>query len=288
MMGVNMNNYYAEYVEFLNKKNSSANTKESYLRDIQIFLRYIKSIDCNFNNVNEEIIASFIDQLKSNGKSNSTINRQISSIRGYYKFLISVGLMENNPAKSAKINKTDVKLPKILSKDEIDLLLAQPMITDPKGCRDKAMLELLYSTGIRVTELINLDINDVDLHTGVITLAGIKGVRKITLNTNAIVAISDYIFRTRSYLVEIQEQGALFVNLNGNRLTRQGFWKIIKNYSEKAGIKTELTPHTLRHSLALHLLQNGVDKNDLKIIMGYSDVASTQIYTKILEKNINT
>lgn len=283
-----MGNFYAEYENFLLSKNSSANTRESYLRDIQTFLKYLKSVNVECTDVDEKITGEFVVFLKEKGKSDSTVNRAISSVRGFYKFLISNGVMDFNPAKSAKTTKAPEKLPKILSSSEMECLLSMPLLTEAKGCRDKAMLELLYSSGIRVSELINIDIDHVDLHKSVIKIECKKGYRTVKINANTIVYITDYIFRTRSQLVQNQSSDALFVNLNGNRLTRQGFWKILKDYAEKANIKTELTPHTLRHSLAFHLLANGMDKSELKNIMGYADIASTQIYTKILEKHENT
>ncbi|MFI3206604.1 MAG: tyrosine recombinase [Clostridia bacterium] len=282
-----MKDYYAEFSEYLEKqKSTSKNTIDSYLRDVNSFLSYLtaEKIPSPLK-VDEVVVTSFIDDLRNKGKSNSTISRHVSSVRCFYKFLMFIKITDKNPAKSVKVEKIEKKLPQVLSGQEISQLLALPSLIDPKGCRDKAMLELLYSTGIRVSELINLNIEDVNLRAGTIFCNASKNRRSIPVHTSAIVAVSDYIYRMRSIMVDSNETKALFVNLNGSRLTRQGFWKIVKSYASMAGINKELTPHTLRHSFALHLLEGGVSVKDIQTMMGHADISSTQVYVQLLDNN---
>ena len=178
------------------------------------------------------------------------------------------------------------KLPRILTAKEVELFLEQPDRSDPKGCRDKAMLELLYATGIRASELINLNIQDLNLRSGVLYCRGSKGVRSIPVYPSAVVAVSDYIYRMRGLITGPESGNALFVNLNGGRLTRQGFWKIVKGYATEAGITKEITPHTLRHSFALHLLENGASVKDIQTMMGHADISSTQVYVQLLDSHV--
>ena len=285
-----MKDYYIEFSEYLKKqKSNSVNTIESYLRDVNSFLSYLISIKLPSPlKATEEVVTDFVEQLKENGKSNSTISRNISSVRCFYKFLMFIGISERNPAKAVKIEKSEKKLPQVLDGEEIERLLSLPSLVDPKGCRDKAMLELLYGTGIRVSELINLNISDINLRNSTIMCTSGKSKRIIPVHATAIVAVSDYIYRMRTIMIEDNSQQALFVNLNGTRLTRQGFWKIIKSYASVAGINKELTPHTLRHSFALHLLENGADVEDIQTMMGHADISSTQIYVQLLDNHTKT
>ncbi len=279
--------YYSMFGEYLEiQKPSSANTRESYLRDIMYFLQYLTVRDMSPLNLNEEQIQEYVDYLHEIKRSPTTISRNLASVRCFYKFLIFRGFVDVNPAKNIKLEKTVKKLPQVLSGEDIERLLAQPDITDPKGCRDKAMLELLYATGIRVSELINLNIKDVNLRSGVLYCRGNKGVRPIPMYPSAVVAVSDYIYRMRDLISGPDSGSALFVNLNGGRLTRQGFWKIVKRYAKQANIQKEITPHTLRHSFALHLLQNGASVKDIQSMMGHADISSTQVYVQLLDSRV--
>lgn len=279
--------YYSLFGEYLEiQKPSSANTRESYLRDIMYFLQYLTVRDMSPLNLNEEQIQEYVDYLHEIKRSPTTISRNLASVRCFYKFLIFRGFVDVNPAKNIKLEKTVKKLPQVLSGEDVERLLAQPDITDPKGCRDKAMLELLYATGIRVSELINLNIKDVNLRSGVLYCRGNKGVRPIPMYPSAVVAVSDYIYRMRDLISGPDSGSALFVNLNGGRLTRQGFWKIVKRYAKQANIQKEITPHTLRHSFALHLLQNGASVKDIQSMMGHADISSTQVYVQLLDSRV--
>lgn len=282
-----MQDFYSMFSEFLFKeKPNSVNTRESYLRDTMNYLSYLSQIDITPIEADERDIQGFVDHLQHMNRSTTTISRNLASVRCFYKFLIYKNLVDQNPAKNIRVGKAEKKLPQVLQGDEIELLLAQPDITEPKGCRDKAMLELLYATGIRASELINLDVDDINLRSGVLYCRGNKGVRTIPVYPSAVVSVSDYIFRMRSLIAGPDGGNALFVNLNGGRLTRQGFWKIIKSYAIEAGITKEITPHTIRHSFALHLLENGASVKDIQTMMGHADISSTQVYVQLLDNHV--
>lgn len=282
-----ISDYYSMFSDYLtNQKANSVNTRESYLRDTLYFLEYLSDTGTDPLQADEQTVQGYVDHLHELKRSPTTISRNLASVRCFYKFLIFRGLVENNPAKGIKLEKTVKKLPQVLSGEEIELLLAQPDITEPKGCRDKAMLELLYATGIRASELINLNIKDLNLRSGVLYCRGSKGVRSIPVYPSAVVAVSDYIYRMRGLITGPESGNALFVNLNGGRLTRQGFWKIVKGYATEAGITKEITPHTLRHSFALHLLENGASVKDIQTMMGHADISSTQVYVQLLGSHV--
>lgn len=279
--------FFVLFSEYLaDQKANSTNTRESYLRDAMNYLTFLSELDVSPLKADERDVQAFVDRLHDMERSPTTISRNLASVRCFYKFLMYKGMVDHNPAKSIKAGKTEKKLPQVLQGDEIDLLLAQPDITEPKGCRDKAMLELLYATGIRASELINLDVNDINLRSGVLYCRGNKGVRTIPVYPSAVVAVSDYIFRMRGLLIGPEGGSALFVNLNGGRLTRQGFWKIVKSYATEAGITKEITPHTIRHSFALHLLENGASVKDIQTMMGHADISSTQVYVQLMDDHV--
>lgn len=279
--------FFVLFSEYLaDQKANSTNTRESYLRDAMNYLAFLSELDVSPLKADERDVQAFVDRLHDMERSPTTISRNLASVRCFYKFLMYKGMVDHNPAKSIKAGKTEKKLPQVLQGDEIDLLLAQPDITEPKGCRDKAMLELLYATGIRASELINLDVNDINLRSGVLYCRGNKGVRTIPVYPSAVVAVSDYIFRMRGLLIGPEGGNALFVNLNGGRLTRQGFWKIVKSYATEAGITKEITPHTIRHSFALHLLENGASVKDIQTMMGHADISSTQVYVQLMDDHV--
>lgn len=279
--------YYSLFSDYLaNQKVNSVNTRESYLRDTLYFLEFLSEAGVDPLEADEQTIQAYVDHLHQLKRSPTTISRNLASVRCFYKFLIFRGTVDHNPAKGIKLEKAVKKLPQVLSGEEIEQLLAQPDITEPKGCRDKAMLELLYATGIRASELINLDIQDLNLRSGVLYCRGTKGVRSIPVYPSAVVAVSDYIYRMRGLIVGPESGNALFVNLNGGRLTRQGFWKIVKGYATEAGITKEITPHTLRHSFAMHLLENGASVKDIQTMMGHADISSTQVYVQLLDSHV--
>ncbi len=285
-----MKDYQMQFERYLlETKGVSKNTFESYSRDISQFLHYLEI--CGYESiqsVDNSVVNGYIEYCIKLGRSNSTITRITASIRCFFLFLNKEGIMLANPMKNIKTVKSEKKLPEILSGKEIDLLISQPDITDAKGCRDRAMFELLYATGIRVSELIGLNLNDVNFEIGVIKCSGSKHERVIPLYDSALKSVENYIKNVRYYSVLNGDEPALFVNLNGLRLTRQGFWKIIKQYAKQAGIKKDITPHTLRHSFAAHLLENGAQLKDIQQMLGHSDISSTQIYSQIMKNKFSS
>ena len=224
--------------------------------------------------------------LTRKGRSAATVTRSIASIKSFYSCLVTLGIMDHNPAKGVVPAKVERKLPQILTGKEVELLLEQPECTDLKGYRDRAMLELLYATGIRVSELIALDVDDLNLSAGMLRCASKGKERVIPLYQTAVRALSEYLHRVRPQLVESPSETALFVNMSGDRMSRQGFWKLIKYYQEKAGIEKDITPHTLRHSFAAHLLENGADLRSIQEMLGHADISSTQIYSRLLNQRL--
>lgn len=268
-------------------KKASDNTIISYIRDINKFSSFItlKNI-IDITAVTEKHIKEYVEYMMQSGKSVSTISRTLSSLKNFFTFLQSKNFINTNPVKTIKTDKRERKLPRILTGDEVELLLKQPKGDSLKGYRDKAMLELLYATGIRVSELISLDLTDVNVDVGFIRCKKNKSERIIPLYSTAVTALKEYLLSARPLLISNDDEYALFVNLNGDRMTRQGFWKIIKHYQNSANISTEITPHTLRHSFAAHLLENGADIDLIKEMMGHADISSTMVYTQLLKNNL--
>ncbi len=265
-------------------KKSTDNTIQAYRRDLEKFLNYACENDISdFSCVNSDIVADFKCYLSNKGLSASSVSRTLSSLRSLFQFFISEGLCESNPAKLIHNDKVEKKELTVLTSKEVDALLAQPDVSDIKGMRDKAMLELLYATGIKVSELIGLNIDDFNFQLSFIRCGEGDKERFIPLYPIAAKSISNYIEKSRKLLVVGESEAALFVNTVGERLTRQGFWKILKAYASNAGINKSITPHTLRHSFAAHLLENGADIHDIQVILGHSDIASTQIYAQYLK-----
>ncbi len=268
-------------------KKVSANTLQSYIRDVRQYLDYLENAGVhNCAEVTPTAFLNYMSYLQKSGKAPTSISRAIASTRNFYKYLCSKKICEINPVEKVHTLKSEKKLPQILTGDEIRLLLEQPSGTGFKGKRDKAMLELLYATGIRVTELISLDLGDVNLEIGYIVCRRQTRERVIPIYPRAVAMLKDYINNERLSAV-VDEPNAMFINTNGSRLTRQGFWKIVKSYTEKAHIDKDITPHTLRHSFAAHLLENGADIKSLQEMLGHADVSSTQIYTSIIKNKIN-
>ncbi|MGE4277155.1 MAG: site-specific tyrosine recombinase XerD [Lawsonibacter sp.] len=275
---------YEDYLKI--EKGASANTISSYLRDVRQFLHGMEELDIPLTEVLSQDVEEYTHSLTRKGKSPATVTRSVASIKSFYNCMISMGKMERNPAKGIAPTKVERKLPQVLTGKEVELFLEQPECTDLKGYRDRAMLELLYATGIRVSELIALDVDDLNLPGGVLKCYSKGKERIIPLYPAAIRALSEYVHNIRPQLVESLDETALFVNMSGERMSRQGFWKLIKYYQEKAGIKKDITPHTLRHSFAAHLLENGADLRSIQEMLGHADISSTQIYSRLLNQKI--
>ena len=280
-----MNCYIDQFKDLLlTKKKASLNTVESYIRDLSQFVNYCISSDItDILYVSKDNISSYLDYLSAIGKSESTKTRIIASLRCYFKFLINEKIIENNPITDIKAKKVERKLPGILDSNEIVLLLSQPDMSEYKGIRDKAMLELLYATGIKVSELIDLKVSDINLQVGILHLKNEKKERIIPIYPAAVKTLANYLVNVRPAIVLDDSEDKLFTNMTGTNMSRQGFWKIIKHYTETAGIKKDITPHTLRHSFAAHLLENGAKLSDIKEMLGHSDISSTQIYAQLIK-----
>lgn len=268
-------------------KKSSANTVSSYLRDIRQFSDYLSThTESDIDNAGEDELSDYISWLRAAGKSVATVSRCIASLKCFYLMLVRDGFVESNPALKLTPEKASQKLPQILTSKEVELLLEQPECTEMKGYRDRAMLELLYATGMRVSELISLDISDVNISAGVVRCRSKDKVRVIPMYPAAIRALSEYMEFIRPQMIAVPDEQSLFVNVSGERMSRQGFWKIIKSYQVKAGIEKTITPHTLRHSFAAHLLENGADIRAIQEMLGHADLSSTQIYSQLVKKQL--
>ena len=276
------------YENYLTKvKQASGNTVASYLRDIRQFAGWLhEEEETEVVDAAQLHIQSFLEHLESEGRSAATRSRALASLKNFYSYVASAGFLSESPVKEVKVDRGEKKLPQILTNREIELLLAQPSSLDPKGIRDKAMLEVMYATGIRVSELIGLDLADVHLESGVIKCCSGKKSRTVHLYPDALKALTAYIREVRSSLLAEPGETALFVNIGGARMSRQGFWKILKHYQTTAHIDKEITPHTLRHSFAVHMLENGADLGSVQELMGHSDISSTQMYTQMVDQHL--
>ncbi len=275
------------FFEFLEQdKKLSNNTLQSYQRDLKQFRRYIEGCEVPYNKVDEEVMQNYIEYLEELGKKPSTISRCIASIRSFYQYVLKKGKVKKDPTKNMQSPKVEKRTPCILTSKEVELLLEQPKDVDLKGIRDKAMLEFAYATGMRVTEIISLDIDDINFQEGCVNCKKANKQRVIPLGKMSLKALKEYTENARDILLKDESERALFVNINGQRLTRQGFWKIIKYYKEQAHISKDITPHVLRHSFATHLLQNGADLKAIQTMMGHSDISSTQVYMQFQDEGL--
>ena len=279
------------YETYLTKvKQASSNTVSSYMRDVRQFSQWLRTNEgVDVLNASQLNISAYLAYLQEQGKSGATASRTLASLKNFYAYAVSTGFLETTPVdRDIHVDRGEKKLPQILSGKEVELLLAQPSCVDPKGFRDKAMLEVMYATGIRVSELIDLNVEDVNLELGIIKCSSAKKARAIPLYPAALKALTVYMKDVRHLMIADPGENALFVNVGGARMSRQGFWKLLKFYQTKAGIEKEITPHTLRHSFAVHLLENGADLGSLQELMGHSDISSTQMYTHMVNQKIKS
>lgn len=269
---------FAEYLREVKK--TSRNTEISYQRDLIQLFSYLEGQGITeLNKVTKTSLNSYILYLEREGRATTTISRVLASIKAFFHYEFSRGAITRDPAELLKAPKIEKKAPTILSVEEVETLMAQPKGKKPKEIRDKAMLELLYATGIRVSELVHLELEDVNLAVGFITCRDEQKERNIPFGRTTKKALSDYLENGRDSLLKGGESSWLFVNCNGKAMSRQGFWKIIKYYGEMAGIQSDITPHSLRHSFAAHLLKSGADVRAVQTMLGHSDMATTQMYT---------
>lgn len=283
-----MTDYIEDYKRYLvEERHASANTLSSYLRDVRQFSAYLQSAGLtSVLNITSDDIQEYMDWMTRKGKSAATVTRSIASLKSFYHFLVLEGHLKKSPVQHITPMKVERHLPQILTGKEVELFLEQPQCIDAKGYRDHAMLELLYATGIRVSELIALNVSDLNLSAGIIRCAGKAKERMIPLYPAAIKALQDYVENIRPNMIAVPDETALFVNMNGERMSRQGFWKIIKYYQQKAQINKDITPHTLRHSFAAHLLENGADLRSIQEMLGHADISSTQIYANLINQKL--
>ncbi|MBE0449583.1 MAG: site-specific tyrosine recombinase XerD [Clostridia bacterium] len=276
-----------EFETFLrDQRKLSLNTLQSYKRDLKYFGIYLRNQNVeHYHDVSNIDLLKYVIHLKKEGKANATLSRNIATIRTFYSFLSNKGYIMHNPSLELESPKAEKKMPAVLTLQEVEHLISKPDTRTSIGKRDKAMIELLYATGIRVTELISLNLSDINTAMGYIRCKGTSKSRVIPLGSMASKAVDIYLKDGRTQLINEADE-ALFVNYYGKRITRQGFWKVVKRYSEEAGIDKNIAPHTLRHSFALHLVQNGADLKAVQEMMGHSDVTTTQIYLEMSNSKI--
>ena len=282
-----MEKQITSFLEFIeNDKKLSDNTLQSYRRDIVQYKNYVEENKINYIKVKTDDIKEYLQYLHDMNKKSSTISRNLASIRLFYQYLLRNSKVKVDPTEGIHSPKIEKRVPSILTSQEVSLLLEQPKNIDLKGIRDKAMLEFAYATGMRVTEIISLNIEDVNVEEGFVTCKTGSKQRNIPLGTLSLKALKEYIEDSRPILIKSEKEKALFVNINGKRLTRQGFWKIVKFYKEQAHITKEITPHVLRHSFATHLLQNGAELKAIQTMLGHSDISSTQVYMQFQDESL--
>ena len=281
-----------DYIHFIREERQlSANTLASYRRDLESYAQQLQDVQQlkDYNEVHREHILLHLENLRAEGKTARTVARHISSIRSFHQFLLREKVTTTDPTVHLEMPQVEQKLPKLLSIEEIDALIAAPDRSKPQGVRDVAMLELLYASGMRISELTELNIEDIHLTMGFVRVFG-KGRKEriVPLGRGALNALSKYLERARYELQgKYPKTDALFISHRGKRLTRQGCWKIIKTHAEKARINKELTPHVLRHSFATHLIENGADLRAVQEMLGHADIATTQIYTHVSKTRLS-
>lgn len=282
-------NFLEEFLNYLFVEKALApNTINSYRRDLQSFFNFLgNEKKCNLKSITREDIIDYLSFLKKEAKAAATIARHTAALKAFFKFLYQEGYLPENITENLKRPKQEQKLPEYLTLEEVDKLLESPILNTPTGVRDKAMLEVLYATGMRVSELLNLVLNNLNLEIGYVRCMG-KGSKEriIPLGSKAIESVDTYLRWGRNKLLKNRREQTVFLNNHGRKMSRQGFWKIIKSYSQKAEIEKNISPHILRHSFATHLLENGADLRAVQEMLGHSDISTTQIYTHVTRKKI--
>ena len=279
-----MEKIMTEYLNYLkNTKKSSNNTIQAYRRDLNFFFEYLNKNNMDYLKVSYDDVQKYMEELNGEGRKAASVSRRLATLRSFYGFLLKKKLKKAIPTNKINMPKNEKKAPMVLTSDEVEILLSQPKSNDLKGIRDKAMLEFAYATGMKVSEIINLDLKDVNLVDSYVVCNEGYSKRVVPLGRISKEALVEYLDNSRPYLLKTEDEKPLFVNIMGNRLTRQGFWKIIKQYQEQAHIDKEITPHVLRHSFATHLLQNGADMRAVQTMLGHTDIASTQVYMKLID-----
>ncbi len=273
-----------KFIKYIHKtKKSSENTEVSYQRDLEKLMYYLNTQlhITSWSEANATSLNSYVLHMEEEKYAASSISRSIASIRAFFHYLEKKDVIPENFAEDLKPPKIEKKAPQILEIEEVDLLLKQPDPSTPKGLRDMAMLELLYATGMRVSELISLRLSDVNLNMCYVTCTDKKNERVIPFGQTAKKALAEYLEKGRPVLLKKGNSDSFFTNTSGRQMSRQGFWKVLKGYAAQAGIETDITPHTLRHSFATHMIQNGADLKSLQEMLGHSDISTTQMYVNL-------
>ncbi len=283
-----MESYIEGFVKYLTEiKKSSKNTILSYQRDLRKFFAYLGDAGItDIKKVNNTSLNSYILYMERENFAPSTVSRNIATLKAFFNYLFKQGILEHDPAERLKAPKVEKKIPGILTVEEVTLLLSQPSGNSNKEIRDKAMLELLYATGIRVSELISLTLDDLNMTSGYIRVQEGSRERVIPFGSVAKQALKNYLSNARTGMIASDDETVLFTNCSGQPMSRQGFWKVLKQYAKRAGIEEDITPHTLRHSFAAHLVENGADLHSVQEMLGHSDVSTTQIYARITNNRI--
>ncbi|HHY69813.1 MAG TPA: site-specific tyrosine recombinase XerD [Bacillota bacterium] len=277
---------FLNYLE--HEKGLSANTLASYGIDLKDYREFLSEYSSEtIETANSATIVAYLMFLRRQGRATSTVARRLAAIKGFYQFLLREGCIVKDPSENLSAPSLERRLPKVMSLAEIERLLAQPDPSTPLGLRDKAMLEVLYATGLRVTELVDLNMNDVDLLEGFVRCMG-KGSKErvVPMGEIAVLSLKAYLEQGRSELVTDLEEQALFVNQEGARMSRQSVWKLVKKYARQAEIRKEVTPHTIRHSFATHLLEHGADIRAVQEMLGHADISTTQIYIHVTKDRL--
>jgi len=278
-----------DYLNYLSvERGLSKNTLESYARDLRQYLQYLKEKkNMELSETTQATVIGYLLQLQAKGKATATLSRSLAAIKSYYHFLFREGKIKRDPTINLDAPKQEKRLPRVLSVEDVGNLLEQPDLKTPAGIRDRAMLEVLYATGLRVSELVSLKVSDINLEMGYIKCFG-KGSKEriVPLGSMASKYVKHYLEHARKFLASSLHEDTLFLNHHGHRLTRQGFWKIIKKYAENINLENDITPHTLRHSFATHLLENGADLRSVQEMLGHADISTTQIYTHLTKNKI--
>lgn len=275
-----MINAIQDYISYLHKVRKTAyNTEISYQRDLNQAADYFASLDIqDISRVTKTHLNAYILYLENNHKSPATVSRSVAALRSFFKYLVKNNEIENDPAEDLKPPRVEKKAMYVMSREDIENLLNQPDIQTDKGIRDKTMLQLIYSTGIRVSELVGLEISDVNLEMGYITSTMRDKTRTIPIHAETRKYLEKYLDGVRNRMQKKGDNRRLFMNCQGNPMSRQGFWKVLKGYVAQANIKADITPHTLRHSFARHMLENGADLKDVQQLLGHADISTTQNY----------
>ena len=286
MKKIQINDWIREYVDYLTiEKRYSPNTISAYRGDVTSFCKNFGKIE--LENLTTGEIRSHLLNLRQKGQSARSVARYLAGVKSFYRYLIHDGRIQENPVEILESPKLWRKLPGVISLTEVDILLASPNSNTPQGLRDRAMLEVLYATGVRVSELISMKISDLNIQMGYIRAFG-KGAKErvVPFGEAAKEAIDNYFLNGRPLLIKNKRPEELFINRRGCKMTRQGFWKIIRQYALLSGVKSPISPHTLRHAFATHLLEGGADLRSVQQMLGHSDISTTQIYTHILQQRM--